>query len=274
MQCGNSSTSSELTYEQRLRIENNRQEALARKRRTLEIKQQQQSIVITEEQRVRIEKNRLLALERKRQHLRNCVQPSLLQQSVPSLLQSSSTSQIAQKESINISNITTPPAKRQKTQLTYYKKTYNNYSSDNCKQTPPAKRQKTQLTYHNKTYNNCSSSLSDKCKYCKNEMYKHKAYFGNGLLMCKLSGYYRCGCGRTWIGGAYKVTHTSARSNKGDSSFPKYTFPDCRKCKSNNRVKLIKHKLNDSVTNMPRPKRGHQHKFCPLCKKGRYCPRA
>ena len=274
MQCGNSSTSSELTYEQRLRIENNRQEALARKRRTLEIKQQQQSIVITEEQRVRIEKNRLLALERKRQHLRNCVQPSLLQQSVPSLLQSSSTSQIAQKESINISNITTPPAKRQKTQLTYYKKTYNNYSSDNCKQTPPAKRQKTQLTYHNKTYNNCSSS-SSKCKYCKNEMYKHKAYFGNGLLMCKLSGYYRCGCGRTWIGGAYKVTHTSARSNKGDSSFPKYTFPDCRKCKSNNRVKLVKHKLNDSLTNnMSRPKRGHQHKFCPLCKKGRYCPRA
>ena len=202
-----------MTYEQRLRIENNRQEALTRRRRTLELRQQQRTIIITEEQRARIEQNRLQALERKRQHIQKQLVASLTpKDSVPLLLQSSSTSQIAQNESINIT-------------------------------TPPAKRQKTQLTYHNKTYNNCSSSLSDKCKYCKNEMYKHKAYFGNGLLMCKLSGYYRCGCGRTWIGGAYKVTHTSARSNKGDSSFPKYTFPDCRICKSNNRVKLVKHKL-------------------------------
>ena len=264
MQCGSTSSPRELTNEQRLRIENNRQEALARKRRTLELKQQQQqqqSIVITEELRARIERNRLLALEKKRQHLRNCVQPSLLQSAVPSLLQSSSISQIAQNDTVNIIN---QPAKRQKT--------YNNYSPDKCKQTPPAKRQKTQPTYQNKRYKNCSSSLTDKCKYCKNEMHKHKAYFGNGLLMCKLSGYYRCSCRNAWWGSAFKVTHTSKDNKK---AFPKYTFPDCRKCKSNNTVKLVKYKLNDSLTNnLTRPKRGHQHQFCPLCKRGRYCPRA
>ena len=113
-----------------------------------------------------------------------------------------------------------------------------------------------------------SASEKKKCEHCNYPLSKHKAFFN--IIMCKMSGKYKCGCGRWFNAMALKIQNKAPTDG---GAFPPYTFPDCMNCKDNSRVALLEHGLNESTTNGTSG-RGHQHDLCALCKKGMYCPRA
>ena len=105
------------------------------------------------------------------------------------------------------------------------------------------------------------------CKYCNRWISKHKQFEGD--TMCVLSGKYECSCGRWWWGMALKIQQ---QATKEKGAFPPHTFPDCMTCKDNSNVELKEHTFGDASTE--RTGRGHQHRLCPMCKKGEPCHRA
>ena len=114
-------------------------------------------------------------------------------------------------------------------------------------------------------------SIEKNCQHCNRLVSKHSRW--NDALVCHYSGTYQCGCGRKWTGLALKVQHLSSQST---DAFPATMHPDCKKCKENYTVKLIKHVSPlESRSNgyRPRPKHKHMKQNCQLCKRGKFCPR-
>jgi hypothetical protein len=233
--------------------------------------------ILTEDQRRRIEKNRLDALNRKNAMM--MAQQELNDLKIESAVKPVLKEEITNEQRARMEKNRQLALERKRSKMKGKMNTSDTKASTQYGDaginiiTPSTKRQKVK-----------QDDAEKKCKHCYCALSTHDSYFGNDILMCKLIGRYGCDCGHWWWGDAYKLTqhHNDADDSSRASSFiptpdnlalfPKYTFPDCKNCNTNDKVNLWAYEVIHSRSS--KMGRGHQSELCQLCKKGWYCPQA